>query len=127
MTPKKTSKKQVALNKKDVKHRENSPRTTPTLALSTTATIPEKIDAEELFKQAIQRHKKQISSDKKNQFKELSQLALIAQEYLSTFAIVGYSLQDERVVIFNMPTPKDEAALVDLLRATFIEVVNNRP
>ena len=87
----------------------------------------EKIDADTVFAQALSRHKKELMLDKKEQFKEIGHLALIAQEYLSSFALIGYSLQDERVVVFNMPTPKDEAALVDLLRATFVDIASSRP
>jgi hypothetical protein len=87
----------------------------------------EKINIEQLFAQALARHNKDLIADKKSKLKELNHLALIAEEYLSCFALIGYSLQDERVVIFNTPTSKDEAALVDLLRATFIDIANNRP
>jgi hypothetical protein len=103
-TPKKTSKKSVS----------EIPRA-------------EKINIEQLFAQALARHNKDLIADKKSKLKELNHLALIAEEYLSCFALIGYSLQDEKVVIFNTPTSKDEAALVDLLRATFIDIANNRP
>ena len=87
----------------------------------------EQINVDQLFAQALLRYKKDELADKKIKLKELSQLALIAEEYMSCFALIGYSLQDERVVMMNMPTSKDEAALVDLLRATFIDIANNRP
>jgi hypothetical protein len=87
----------------------------------------EKINIEHLFAQALARHNKDLIADKKSKLKELNHLALIAEEYLSCFALIGYSLQDEQVVIFNTPSSKDEAALVDLLRATFIDIANNRP
>jgi hypothetical protein len=103
-TPKKTSKKSVS----------EIPRA-------------EKINIEQLFAQALARHNKDLIADKKSKLKELNHLSLIAEEYLSCFALIGYSLQDEKVVIFNTPTSKDEAALVDLLRATFIDIANNRP
>ena len=63
----------------------------------------------------------------KQKFKDIGHLASIAEEYLSSFALIGYSLQDEKVVVLNMPTSKDEAALVDLIRATFVDLANNRP
>lgn len=87
----------------------------------------EQINIEQLFAQALLRHKKDEVVDKKLKIKEISHLALMAEEYLSCFALIGYSLQNEEVVVFNMPTPKDEAALIDLLRATFIDIANNRP
>lgn len=87
----------------------------------------EQINIDKLFQQALIRHKNEINADNKLKKKEMSHLALMCEEYMSTFALIGYSLQDEKVVIFNTPTMKDEAALVDLLRATFIEIVQNRP
>jgi hypothetical protein len=90
-------------------------------------TKAEQIDIDHLFAQALSRYKKEEILLKKEKVKEMSHLALIAEEYLSTFALIGYSLQNEKVVIFNMPSPKDEAALVDLLRSTFIDIANNRP
>ena len=87
----------------------------------------EQININQLFSQALLRYKQEDLDDKKSKLKEISHLATIAEEYLSTFALIGYSLQSEKVVIFNMSNSKDEAALVDLLRATFIELVNNRP
>ena len=86
----------------------------------------EKINIERLFEQALVRHKKE-EADKKTKLKEISHLALMAEEYLSCFALIGYSLQNEEVVVFNMSTAKDEAALVDLLRSTFIDIASNRP
>jgi hypothetical protein len=80
-----------------------------------------------LFAQALNRYKQELLQEKKDKFKEINHLALIAEEYLSCFALIGYSLQNERVTIFNMPSSKDEAALVDLLRSTFIDIANNRP
>jgi hypothetical protein len=86
----------------------------------------EKINIDRLFEQALVRHKKE-EADKKSKLKEISHLALMAEEYLSCFALIGYSLQNEEVVVFNMSTAKDEAALVDLLRSTFIDIASNRP
>ena len=87
----------------------------------------EKANIESLFSKALARYKNEILADQKDKYKELNHLALIAEEYLSCFALIGYSLQDEEVVIFNTPTSKDEAALIDLLRSTFIDIANNRP
>ena len=87
----------------------------------------EELNINQLFSQAFMRHKKEELIDKKQKLKEVGHLASMAEEFLSTFALIGYSLQDEKVVIFNMKTSKDEAALVDLLRATFVELVQNRP
>ena len=88
---------------------------------------PEQINVNQLIAHALLRYKNELTVEKKHKMQELSHLALICEEYLSSFALIGYSLQSEKVVMFNMPTPKDEAALVDLLRATFLDIANNRP
>lgn len=99
------------------------------LSKETNIPIPsaEKINIDQMFLQALARHKNELLADKKAKLKEISHLSLIAEEYMSAFAVIGYSLQNEQVVIFNAHTPKDEAALVDLLRATFLDIANNRP
>lgn len=89
--------------------------------------LKEDLLTKELIEQALSRHKRDDLLDRKRNFKEVGHLALIAEEYLSSFALIGYSLQNEKVVVINMPTPKDEAALVDLLRATFVDLASNRP
>ena len=87
----------------------------------------EKINIDNLFAHARFRYAKEELADNKNKQKELMHLATIAEEYLSCFMLIGYSLQNEQVVIFNASTPKDESALVDLLRSVFLDVANNRP
>jgi hypothetical protein len=82
---------------------------------------------EQLLAQALLRYKNDYINDKKTKFKEFAHLASLTEEYMSCFALIGYSLENEKVVVFNTPTSKDEAALVDLLRSTFIEIVSNRP
>ena len=87
----------------------------------------EQINVDHLFAQALLQYKKEEVLVKKAKLKDISHLSLMAEEYLSSFALIGYSLQNEKVVVFNMPTAKDEAALVDLLRSTFLDIANNRP
>lgn len=83
---------------------------------------------EKLILQSLTRYKKEVLADDKQQkLVELNHLGSIIEEYLSCFTVIGYSMQGEKVCLFNAPTSKDEAALVDLLRATFLEIVNNRP
>jgi hypothetical protein len=114
----------MAASKKQIKKTAKKPQVTEEVLPLPKA---QQIDINQLFAQAMNRYKNEQVQDNKIKLKELSHLALIAEEYLSCFALIGYSLQDEKVTIFNMPTPKDEAALIDLLRATFIDIANNRP
>ena len=104
-------------------------RTKTTSLSSDEVSIPklEQLNIDQLLTQAFQRHKNEVLNDKKIKLKELHHFSSMAGEYLSSFVLVGYSLQDERVVLFNMPTPKDEAALIDLLRATLIDLANGEP
>ena len=87
----------------------------------------EKVEINQLFAQALTRHKNEVLQDKKQKHKEIDHLTLMTEEYLSCFSIVGYTLQGEQVCVFNANNPRDEAALVDLMRATFLEIANNRP
>jgi len=87
----------------------------------------EQINIDQLLVQAMLRHKTEDLEDKKHKFKDVDYLNTIIEEYLSCFVLVGFSLQNEKVCIFNAHSSKDEGALVDYLRATFIEIVNNRP
>ena len=88
---------------------------------------PEQINVDSIIQQALLRYKNECIEDKKLKHKELKHLGIICEEYLSCFALIGYSLEHEKVVILNTPTSKDEAALVDLIRATFLDIANNRP
>jgi hypothetical protein len=87
---------------------------------------PEKNNIDQLIAQTLLRYKKEQQIDAGIKHKEIRHLALMCEEYLSTFTLIGYSLENEKIVIFSTPTAKDEAALVDLLRATFIDIANNR-
>lgn len=100
----------------------------PSTNLNAEDSIPtaEQININNLVEKALTRYKNATLADKKDKYKELSHLASITEEYLSCFALIGYSLQNEEVVILNTPTPKDESALIDLLRSTFIDIMNGR-
>lgn len=87
----------------------------------------EKINVDQIISQALLRYKLEENLDKKIKLKEITHLSRIAEEYLSCYALIGYSLQNEKVVILSTPTSKDEAAMVDLLRATYLDIAGNRP
>ena len=106
------------------KSNTSKPKSKPKLV---SESLKDDLLTKELIEQSLLRHKRDHLIDRKRNFKEVSHLALIAEEYLSSFALIGYSLQNEKEVVINMPTPKDEAALVDLLRATFVDLASNRP
>lgn len=87
----------------------------------------EQIGIDQLISQSLSRHKDEALTDKRIKIKELSHLSAVAEEYLNCFILVGYSVQNEKVILQNMATPKDEAALVDLMRSTYIDIASNRP
>lgn len=87
----------------------------------------EQLNIDQLITQALNRHKDEVAADKKQKVKELGHLGSVAEEYLSCFLLIGFSLQNEKVILQNMHNPKDEAALMDLLRSTFLEMAGNRP
>lgn len=113
--------------KKDISKKSSSKKKSSATCEADSISKPEQINIEHLFKEALTRYHTKELENNKNKAKELTHLSLMCEEYLSAYALIGYSLQDEKVVIFNTPTQKDEAALVDLLRATFFQLVQNRP
>lgn len=87
----------------------------------------EQIKIDQLISQAIARHKNEIVAEKKEKIKELNHFASVAEEYLNCFILIGFSMQDERVVLQSTHSSKDELALMDLLRSTYFELASNRP
>ena len=124
---KKSSKAQKSVETKP-KKRTSAAKPKVAEKRSTAMSKPELTDIDNLITQAFARHRTEfLINENKQKFKEMTHLSTIAEEYLSCFSIIGYSLQGEKVCIFSATTSKDEAALVDLLRATFLEIANNRP
>ena len=82
---------------------------------------------DQLYKQIENRYKDSILLDKRVKYKEMNHLASIAEEYLSCSLIIGYSMEGEKVCILNAQNSKDEAAVADLLRSTFLDMTSNRP
>ena len=114
-------------SKKPTKRKASSSQNTVSADSGSSMPKVEQNNINQLITQALLRYKNEQIIDKKIKYKELSHLASICEEYMSTFALIGYSLEDEKVVMLNMSNSKNEAALVDLLRSTFIEIVSNRP
>lgn len=86
----------------------------------------EKININEMLVKALNEYK-QHNSSKFESYKDINQLTTIIDEFLSAYALIGYTLKDEQVMIFNAKTPKDDAAIADLLRVAFINMAQNRP
>jgi len=127
--PKKSSKKAV---KKNYSKKSNiaslSALTEQTEAEDLPLSAPEQLNVNKLLSQALTRYKNDsLIQDKQDKLHELEHLGKIIEEYLSCFTLIGFTMQGEKVCLFNATTSKDEGALVDLLRSTFLEIINNRP
>lgn len=122
--PKKKPKRKSSVAKKPKTHsiankKEGNATTPETQSIS-------KLDEskiEQLFQQTLLRYKQDLELDKKIKTKEMAHLSCMAEEFLSCFVLLGYSLQNERVVLWNAKSSKDEAAVIDLLRTTLIDVL----
>lgn len=124
----------AARKKKDSAKRSKKTPTTLSSQLSSEQeeeiplSLPEQLNIDQVVKQALVRYKgEEIIKDKKEKLKELTHLNSVVEEYLSCFTLIGFTLQGEKVCLFNASNSKDEGALVDLLRSTFLEIANNRP
>jgi hypothetical protein len=111
------------------KKKQNTPPSEEQDSASKTAGMSkiEKLSIDQLITQALARHKDEVAADKKQKVKELGHLGSVAEEYLSCFLLIGFSLQNEKVILQNIHNPKDESALMDLLRSTFLDMAGNRP
>jgi hypothetical protein len=87
----------------------------------------EAINIENVFKQALTSYKEETFAKKKESYKELTHLGKIVEEYLGCFALIGFTMKGEKVCMINATNDRDEGALVDLLRTTFMDIANNRP
>ena len=57
--------------------------------------------------------------------KDLENLHNLLKEYMCSFIVVGYSMNDERVLIQNSSTQKDKDALMELLKNIFLTLQQN--
>lgn len=53
--------------------------------------------------------------------RDLTILKGINEEYLNSFIILGYTMDDERVVIQSYKNPKDKDAMMEFLKNVFIQ------
>lgn len=86
----------------------------------------DKANIEQLLMQIARDYKEEELSLKKEKVKDADTLNYIIKEFLSCFILIGFTVNNEKVCLFNAATSKDESALVDYLRATFFNIVNNR-
>ena len=91
-----------------------------------TVPLAEQINIEQLFAQAFSQFQKEEIS-KKHTHNDIKHLSSIIEEYMSGYMLMGYTLTGEQVVIFDASTPKDESAVIDLLRSTFFDIASKRP
>ncbi len=61
---------------------------------------------------------------RKSKLRDLEHLDVIVQEYLSSYLILGYDLNGEKVTISHASNPHDKDALVEHLRSTLLNTLN---
>jgi hypothetical protein len=114
--------------KRKVKHTASKTRSSNSVDLSANEDNLSKVesnDVKQVIAQALIRYQHEQAFDTKQKNKELNHLVGICEEYLSSFALIGYTLEGEKVIAINHPTQKDEAALLELLRETVINMLFN--
>jgi hypothetical protein len=82
------------------------------------------LQIEDLIKQAFLRFSDNVSV-KQSKVKDLEHLDNIAEEYLKTYMILGYDINGEKVSIMHANNPHDRDALVEHLRTTLLDILNN--
>lgn len=65
------------------------------------------------------------SRDKQNKMSDLQHLDAIVAEYLQSFMILGYDINGERICITHAATPAARDSLIEHLRSTFLNIMNN--
>jgi hypothetical protein len=53
--------------------------------------------------------------------RDLTILKGINEEYLNSFILLGYTMEDERVIIQSYRNPKDKDAMMEFLKNVFIQ------
>jgi hypothetical protein len=90
-------------------------------ASNVSAPVPSAIT--ELIRDAFLRF--QDTTDiKQSKYQDLEHMNSIIEEFLSTFMILGYDLNGEKVFIMHAKSHQDKDALIEHLRTTLLNLVN---
>ena len=82
--------------------------------------LHEALNAVEL-KKSMDRWLKTNEGQNSITMRDLTILKGINEEYLNSFIILGYTMEDERVVIQSYKNPKDKDAMMEFLKNVFIQ------
>jgi Ni,Fe-hydrogenase I large subunit len=80
----------------------------------------DEINNEEL-KKALNVWEKQFKFKEKVHIRDLNILKDIIGEYLNSFLLFGYNVEDERVIIQKFETSRDRDAIMEFLKTIFIK------
>ena len=80
----------------------------------------DEINNEEL-KKALTSWDKQFKFKEKIHIRDLNILKDIIGEYLNSFLLFGYNVEDERVIIQKFETSRDRDAIMEFLKTIFIK------
>lgn len=83
------------------------------------------LQVEEVIKQAFMRFYDNATI-KQHKVKDLEALDTVVSEYLKTFMILGYDLNEEKVIIMHARSPHEKDALVEHLRTTLLGIIGNQ-
>lgn len=78
------------------------------------------INNEEL-KKALNAWEKQFKFKEKVSVRDLNILKDIIGEYLNSFLLFGYNIEDERVIVQKFETSRDRDAIMEFLKTIFIK------
>jgi hypothetical protein len=121
---KKLSKKSFIKKKKNISSEINA--ITPEEVRPETKLLKKDIlQVEEVIKQAFVRFYDNATI-KRHKVKDLEALDTIVSEYLKTFMILGYDLNEEKVIIMHARSPHEKDALVEHLRTTLLGIIGNQ-
>lgn len=105
----------------------NTVKDTPQLSADNIMSLAEKTNIEHLIASAFLRHEKDRVIDLNQQTKELNHMVAMLEEYLSSFLVIGYTMNNEPVAFKHAPTTKDDLAILELFRNVFFRSVQQGP
>lgn len=82
--------------------------------------LHEALNAVEL-KKSMDRWLKTNEGKNSIMIRDLTILKGINEEYLNSFILLGYTMEDERVIIQSYKNPKDKDAMMEFLKNVFIQ------
>lgn len=74
----------------------------------------------------VETKKPKSTKDKDEKMQEIIHLESVMSEFLSSFIVIGYNLEGEKVFIGHAKSQQQHDALVEHLRVTFFNIINGQ-